>query len=55
MNVSEKPGPAPNTSDTKRLEQSIITLNNVLRKEQRYIMDKVQDHRSRNGDLAIYH
>ena len=40
MSVTEKPGPAPQSSDTKRLEQSIITLNNVLRKEQRYIMDK---------------
>ena len=26
--------------DTKRLEKSIITLNNVLRKEQQFIMDK---------------
>jgi len=35
-----KPGPTPDVKDSKRLEQSIITLNNVLRKEQRYIMDK---------------
>lgn len=28
--------------DTKRLEKSIITLNNVLRKEQQFIMDKYQ-------------
>ncbi len=35
-----QPGPTPDVKDAKRLEQSIITLNNVLRKEQRFIMDK---------------
>jgi len=35
-----QPGPSPDVNDAKRLEQSIITLNNVLRKEQRFIMDK---------------
>lgn len=44
INIALKQGIVPDAQeyneDAKRLEKSIITLNNVIRKEQQYIMEK---------------